>query len=135
MCSKSSKILFNVHRHGTGLFMTTTIIWQRISKEGVINNFLTGVYKQSVKHVLKLWPDLPKEVLYTQSLKIHFYCHLLATSMDQQHMCLILLELEQSAITQASFSSLSDVHECSSGLEMVQSSLGKQTADCESPHD
>ena len=72
MCSRSSKILFNIHCHGTGLFMTTTIRWQRISKEGVINNFLTGVYKQSVKHVLKLWPDLPKEVLYTQSFKTHF---------------------------------------------------------------
>ena len=47
-------------------------------------------------------------------------------------MCLILLKLEQSAFTQASFASLSDVHKCSGGLQMVPSSLSKQTADCES---
>ena len=42
---------------------------------------------------------------------------------------------EQSAFTQASFSSLSDVHECSGGLQMAPSSLDKQTANCDSPHD
>ena len=41
-----------------------------------------------------------------------FHCHLLATSMYQQHNCLILLKLEQSTFTQASFSSLSDIHKC-----------------------
>ena len=35
--------------------------------------------------------------------------------MHQQHMCLILLKVEQSAITQAFFSRLSDIHECSGG--------------------
>ena len=48
---------------------------------------------------------------------------------------LILLKLEQSAFTEASFSRLSDIQECSGGLQMAPSSLGKQTADCESPHD
>ena len=47
---------------------------------------------------------------------LFIYSHLIATSMDQQHVCLILLKVEQSAFTQTSFSSLSDVHECSSGL-------------------
>ena len=43
---------------------------------------------------------------------------------------LILLKVEQSAFTQASFSSLSCIYEYLGGL-----SLGKQTADCVSPHD
>ena len=46
-----------------------------------------------------------------------------------------MLKLEQSAFTQASFSSLSDIHECSGGLQLAPSSLGKQTDDCESPFD
>ena len=63
-----------------------------------------------------------------------FHCYLLAISMDQHCMCSILLMVEQSAFTQASFSSLSDLHECSSGLQMIPSFLSKQTADCDSPH-
>ena len=55
--------------------------------------------------------------------------------MHQQHTCLILMKVEQSAFTQASFSSLSDIHECSGGLQMALSSLGKQTADYELPYD
>ena len=50
-------------------------------------------------------------------------------------MYLILLKVEQSAFTQASFSSLSDIHRCSGGLQMVPSSLDKQTFGCDSPHD
>ena len=50
-------------------------------------------------------------------------------------MCSILLKAEQSAFTQASLSSLSDVHECSGGLQMAPSSLDKQTANCDSPSD
>ena len=72
---------------------------------------------------------------YTCTVSRHtFYHHLLATSMDQQHICLILLKLEQSAFTQASFSNLFDIHKYLCDLQMAQSSLGKQTADCESPH-
>ena len=63
-----------------------------------------------------------------------FHRHLLATAIHQQDVCLILLKAEQSAFTQASFSSLSDIHECSGGLKMTPSSLDKQTAGCESPH-
>ena len=37
--------------------------------------------------------------------------------------------------TQASFSSLSEVHWCSGDLQMAPSSLGKQTANYELPHD
>ena len=73
---------------------------------------------------------------YTCTVSRHtFLRHLLATSMDQQHMCLILLKVKQSAFTQASFSSLSDVHEYSGGLQIIPSSLGKQRADCDSPYD
>ena len=49
-------------------------------------------------------------------------------------MCLILLKVKRSAFTQASFSSLSDIHECSGGLQLALSSLDKQTAECDSPH-
>ena len=40
----------------------------------------------------------------------------LIQKVHQQHMCLILLKVEQSAFTQGSFSSLSGIHECSGGL-------------------
>ena len=50
-------------------------------------------------------------------------------------MCLILLKVEQSAFTHTSFSSLSDIHEYSVGLQMSPSSLGKQAADCNLPYD
>ena len=64
-------------------------------------------------------PNFPKGDLYTCTISRHtFHRQLIAvcTSMDQQYMCLILLKVEQSAFTQASFPSLSDVHECSGGL-------------------
>ena len=85
----------------------------------------------SVANILTphMWPDLPKGSNTCTVLRYTFHCHLLATSMDQQHMCVILLKVEQSAFTQAFFSSLSDIHECSAGLQMAPSSLGKQTAD------
>ena len=39
---------------------------------------------------------------YTRTVSRHtFYCHLLATSMHQQDICLLLLKVEQSAFTQA----------------------------------
>ena len=53
------------------------------------------------------------------------YIYVPSTSMDQQHMCLILLKVEQFAFTQASFSSLSDVNKGLGGLQMAPSSLGK----------
>ena len=84
-----------------------------------------------------MWPDLPKGVLYTHSFKIHFSSQFqeITTPMDQQHMCLILLKVDQPAFTQTSFSSLSDVHECSGGLQIAPSSLDKETAGCNSPRD
>ena len=48
-------------------------------------------------------------------------------------MCLILLKVDQSNFTQISFSSLSDIHECSDGLQKVPSSLDKETTGCNSP--
>ena len=73
---------------------------------------------------------------YIRTVSRHtFHRHLLAASMHQQDMCLLLLKVEQSAFIQAFFSSLSGVHECSGSLQMAPSSLGKQTAGCESPHD
>ena len=62
---------------------------------------------------------------YTRTVSRHtFHRYLITTPMDQQHMCcLILLKVDQSAFTQASFSSLSDVHECLGGLHMPPCSL------------
>ena len=72
---------------------------------------------------------------YTCTVLRHtFHRHLLATSMHQQHMCLLLLKVEQSAFTQAFVSTQSGIHQCSGSLKMAPSSLGKQTASCESPH-
>ena len=45
---------------------------------------------------------------------------------NSTYVCLILLKVEQSASTQASFSSLSDIYECLCGLQMAQSSLDRQ---------
>ena len=54
---------------------------------------------------------------YTRTVSRHtFHRHLLAASMHQQHMCLLLLKVEQSAFTQAFFSSLSGIHECLGNL-------------------
>ena len=94
-------------------------------------------------------------MLYTEDFSMRLYVgfsqigsHLLATSMDQWHMCLIMLKVEQwhmclimlkveqSAFTRASLPSLSDIHECLADLhQMATSSLGKQIAICDSPHD
>ena len=79
--------------------------------------------------------DLPVGVLYTQFQDTFFTWHLIGTSMDQQHIRLILLKVEQSAFTQASLSSLLDVHKYLGGLQMALSSLEKQTANCDSPHE
>ena len=73
---------------------------------------------------------------YTRTVSRHtFHRHLITTPMDQQHMCLILLKVDQSTFTQISFSSLSDIHECSGGLKMAPSSLDKERVSCNSPHD
>ena len=74
-----------------------------------------------------------RDLIHTQ-FQDTFHHHLIATSMNQQHMCLILLKVEQTAFTQASLSSLSDIHECLGGLQMAPSSLDKQTVGCNSPH-
>ena len=72
---------------------------------------------------------LTKVILYMHNFKISFSSHLIATSMDQQHMCVILLRVEQSAFTLASFSSLSNIHKCLGGPPKAPTSLDKQTAD------
>ena len=46
-----------------------------------------------------------------------------------------VFKVEQSGFTEASFLSLSDIHECSDGLQMVPSSLDKYTIGCDSPRD
>ena len=72
---------------------------------------------------------------YTCTLSRHtFHRHLITIPMDQQHMCLILLKVDQSAFTQTSFSSLSDIHKCSDGFQMAPSSLDMETASCSLPH-
>ena len=52
-----------------------------------------------------------------------FHHHLIATSIDQQYVCVIPPKVKQSAFTKASFPSLSDIHECSGGLQMTASPL------------
>ena len=66
---------------------------------------------------------------YTRTVSRHnFHRHLITISMEQQHVWLILLKVEQSAFPQTSFSSMSDVHECSGDLQMAPSYFDKQTA-------
>ena len=49
-------------------------------------------------------------------------------------MCVIEQKVKQSAITQASFPSLSDVHKFLGGPQMAPSPLDKQLFGCNSPH-
>ena len=54
---------------------------------------------------------------YTRTVSRYtFHPHLLATSMRQQDMCLLLLKVEKSAFTQAFLSSLSGIHKCLGSL-------------------
>ena len=46
-----------------------------------------------------------------------------------------MLKVTRAAFPMACFSGLSDVYECSGGLQMATYSLDKQTAGCNSPHD
>ena len=102
----------------------------------IILQFLTGMQITSLKLRPTICDRFAKRGSCTCTISRHtFHPHLLVTSVNQQLMCLILLKVEQSTFTQASFSSLSDIHVCSAGLQMAQSSLGKKTAYCESPHD
>ena len=48
-----------------------------------------------------------------------FHCHLIATSVDQQYMCVIHHKIKQSAFNHTSFPSLSDIHEGLGGLSMA----------------
>ena len=82
----------------------------------------------------QMWPGIPKEVNMHTVSRHTFHHHLITTSINQQYMYVIQLEVKQSAFTQASFHSLSDVHECSGGLQMAPSLLDKQSAGCNSSH-
>ena len=85
---------------------------------------------------LNLWPDLLKWS-YTCRVSIHsFHCHLIVTYINGPTAYVFnAAEGWTVAFTQVSFSCLSDIHECLGGLQMVSSSLDKQIADCDSPHD
>ena len=72
---------------------------------------------------------------YSRTVSRHtFHHHLITTPMVQQHTCLILLKVDQSHLTQTSFSP-SDVHECSTGLRVVPSFLDRETVGYNSLHD
>ena len=73
---------------------------------------------------------------YTCTVSRHnFHCHLLATSMHQHHMCLILLKVEQSACTQGLF--LKPVWRPRVLGRPLNGPIfpWQETADCESPYD
>ena len=73
---------------------------------------------------------------YTCTVSRHTFHHHFDNYLNgPTHTCLIMLKVDQSAFTQASFSSLLNVHEYSGGLQMALSSLDKETAGCNSPHD
>ena len=58
-----------------------------------------------------------KDLIHTQFHDTLFIAiSYLCTSMHQQHVCLLLLKVEQFAFTQAFVSSLSGIHECSGSL-------------------
>ena len=69
---------------------------------------------------------MPKGILYMYIFKAHFSSPYAGyINGPTAHV------FEQSAFIRASFSSLFDIHKCSGGLQMAESSLGKQTADCD----
>ena len=83
-----------------------------------VNNIGWFLLRQSHTYVTRF----SKRGLIHAQLRDTFCHHLLATSMDQQYMRLILLKLKLSAFTQASFPSPSDVHVCLGGFQMTPSS-------------
>ena len=64
-------------------------------------------------------PDLPKQVLYMHSFKIHFSPPFVGYINGPTAHAFNTAENE-SAFTQDSLSSLSDIHECLGGLQMAQ---------------
>ena len=97
------------------LISQDTIIFDRFK------SIMLKVLPKMLLIVLVVWSSICDWICqkgsYTCTVSRHtFHHHLLATSMHQQDMCLLLLKVEQSAFTQAFFSSLSGVHECSGSL-------------------
>ena len=89
-------------------------------QDSVVAKHKRTKYTHAVAHVLNcnmICDQIFQKGSYTHTVSRHtFHRHLVATLMDQQNMCLILLKVEQSTFTQVSFSSLSDIHECSGGI-------------------
>ena len=78
---------------------------------------LTCVYMHVCANLLYV-TRFSRGVSYTYSFETHFSSpfdsyRCTYISIDQQYMC---PKVKQSAFTQASFSGLSDIHECSGGL-------------------
>ena len=65
---------------------------------------------------MHMWPDFPKGVLYTHNFKTHFSSPSVSYINAPKGYVFTTAESEQSAFTQAFFSSLSGVHECSGSL-------------------
>lgn len=81
----------------------------------------TSTYVQSCTYIhmtvhMFMWPGLPKYFYTCTISRFTFHYHWIDTALVKQFMCVVLLKFIQSAFTQISFSSLSDVHKCSSGL-------------------
>ena len=71
-----------------------------------IHNIVEMIHKNSLTLICD---QICQKGSYTRTVSSHtFHRHLIATSTDQQHMCLILLKVEQFT----SFSWLSDINEC-----------------------
>ena len=76
----------------------------------MISSFLIHILTYINKRYSAICDQICQKGSYTCTVSRHtFHHHLLATSMHQWHMVLILLKVEQSAFTQAFFSSLSGI--------------------------
>ena len=76
-----------------------------------------------------MWPNLPKGVSFKTHFSSPFDSHINGPTAHVFKYCWRLNSL-------LSLRSLSqEIYKCSGGLQMVPSSLDKQTADCDSPYD
>ena len=77
-----------------------------------------------------------KKGSYTRTVSRHtFHCHLLVISMHQQHMCLMLLKVEQSVFTQASFQACLVSTSAWVAFKWFCLPLASRQPGCESPYD
>ena len=77
---------------------------------------------------LHMWLDLRNAAFHAHNSKAHFHHQMIAAHSTWQFSQILVLKVAQGAFAVACFWGLSDVHECSGGLQMAPSPLDEQIA-------